>query len=71
MSESGVAESYTKADFTSDQTVRWCPGCGDYSILAQMQKVLPEPTPRAQPPFGKHGADFGEGLHGREKGLRD
>ena len=42
MSESGVAESYTKADFTSDQTVRWCPGCGDYSILAQMQKVLPE-----------------------------
>jgi 2-oxoglutarate ferredoxin oxidoreductase subunit beta len=33
--------SYTKADFTSDQTVRWCPGCGDYSILAQMQKVMP------------------------------
>ncbi len=42
MSETGVAEAYTKADFTSDQTVRWCPGCGDYSILAQMQKVLPE-----------------------------
>ncbi len=33
--------SYTKADFTSDQIVRWCPGCGDYSILAQMQKVMP------------------------------
>jgi len=31
----------TKADFTSDQIVRWCPGCGDYSILAQMQKVMP------------------------------
>lgn len=29
------------ADFTSDQDVRWCPGCGDYSILAQMKKVLP------------------------------
>ncbi len=29
-------------DFTSDQDVRWCPGCGDYSILAQMKKVLPE-----------------------------
>jgi 2-oxoglutarate/2-oxoacid ferredoxin oxidoreductase subunit beta len=28
-------------DFTSDQDVRWCPGCGDYSILAQMKKVLP------------------------------
>ena len=27
-------------DFKSDQDVRWCPGCGDYSILAQMQKAL-------------------------------
>lgn len=32
----------TKQDFVSDQEVRWCPGCGDYSILAQTQKVLPE-----------------------------
>lgn len=32
----------TKADFTSNQTVRWCPGCGDYSILANVQKTLPE-----------------------------
>ena len=30
------------ADFASDQDVRWCPGCGDYSILAQMKKALPE-----------------------------
>jgi len=29
------------ADFASDQEVRWCPGCGDYSILKQMQKVMP------------------------------
>ena len=29
------------ADFASDQDVRWCPGCGDYSILAQVKKVLP------------------------------
>ncbi len=29
------------ADFASDQDVRWCPGCGDYSILAQIKKVLP------------------------------
>ena len=28
-------------DFASDQDVRWCPGCGDYSILAQMKKVMP------------------------------
>ena len=32
----------TRKDFVSDQEVRWCPGCGDYAILAQMQKVLPE-----------------------------
>jgi 2-oxoglutarate ferredoxin oxidoreductase subunit beta len=31
-----------KKDFVSDQDVRWCPGCGDYAILAQVQKVLPE-----------------------------
>jgi len=29
-------------DFTSGQEPRWCPGCGNYSILAQMKKVLPE-----------------------------
>ncbi|XZE53876.1 2-oxoacid:ferredoxin oxidoreductase subunit beta [Planctomycetaceae bacterium SH139] len=29
-------------DFASDQDIRWCPGCGDYSILAQMKKVLPD-----------------------------
>ena len=33
--------SLTAKDFESDQDVRWCPGCGDYSILAQMKKVLP------------------------------
>lgn len=32
----------TRQDFVSDQEVRWCPGCGDYAILAQMQKVLPD-----------------------------
>ncbi|GIW95776.1 MAG: 2-oxoglutarate ferredoxin oxidoreductase subunit beta [Pirellulaceae bacterium] len=32
----------TPNDFASDQDVRWCPGCGDYSILAQMKKVLPQ-----------------------------
>ncbi|MDM8519384.1 2-oxoacid:ferredoxin oxidoreductase subunit beta [Anaerolineales bacterium HSG6] len=29
-------------DFVSNQTVRWCPGCGDYAILKQLQRVLPE-----------------------------
>jgi len=32
--------SYTKKDFMSDQTIRWCPGCGDYSILSQTQTVM-------------------------------
>jgi len=32
----------TAKEFQSDQDVRWCPGCGDYSILAQMQRALPD-----------------------------
>jgi 2-oxoglutarate ferredoxin oxidoreductase subunit beta len=32
----------SRKDFVSDQEVRWCPGCGDYSILAQTQKIMPE-----------------------------
>jgi 2-oxoglutarate ferredoxin oxidoreductase subunit beta len=32
----------TKADFQSDQETRWCPGCGDYSILAAIQGFMPE-----------------------------
>ena len=34
------ATAYTKKDFMSDQTIRWCPGCGDYSILSQVQTVF-------------------------------
>lgn len=32
----------TAKDFATDQEVRWCPGCGDYSILAQVQKIMPD-----------------------------
>ena len=32
----------TRKDWTSDQEVRWCPGCGDYSILAAVQMLLPD-----------------------------
>jgi 2-oxoglutarate ferredoxin oxidoreductase subunit beta len=32
----------TASDFATNQDVRWCPGCGDYAILAQMKKVLPQ-----------------------------
>jgi 2-oxoglutarate/2-oxoacid ferredoxin oxidoreductase subunit beta len=32
----------TRKDWTSDQEVRWCPGCGDYSILAAMQMLMPD-----------------------------
>lgn len=34
--------TYSAKDFKSDQTVRWCPGCGDYAILAAVQKVMPD-----------------------------
>ena len=33
---------YTKADFTSDQMVKWCPGCGDHAILASLLNVFPK-----------------------------
>jgi 2-oxoglutarate ferredoxin oxidoreductase subunit beta len=32
---------YTRKDFQSDQEVRWCPGCGDYAILATVQRFMP------------------------------
>ena len=32
----------TKADFSSDQETRWCPGCGDYAVLASVQSFMPE-----------------------------
>ena len=35
-------QELTKKDFVSDQDVRWCPGCGDYAILSQVQKVFPQ-----------------------------
>ena len=37
-----ITKKYTAKDFTSDQDVRWCPGCGDYSILAQVQRTFPD-----------------------------
>ncbi|MFV0462624.1 MAG: 2-oxoacid:ferredoxin oxidoreductase subunit beta [Nostocoides sp.] len=36
------ATALTRKDYTSDQEVRWCPGCGDYAILATVQGFLPE-----------------------------
>jgi len=42
MSSQTTTPTLTRKDFTSDQAVRWCPGCGDYSILAQVQKSMPE-----------------------------
>jgi 2-oxoglutarate/2-oxoacid ferredoxin oxidoreductase subunit beta len=41
VSETGQ-DGLTRRDFASDQDVRWCPGCGNNAILAQMQKTLPE-----------------------------
>ncbi len=32
----------TRKDWSSDQEVRWCPGCGDYSVLAAVQMLMPD-----------------------------
>ncbi len=37
-----TAPATTRKDWTSDQEVRWCPGCGDYSVLAAVQMLMPE-----------------------------
>jgi 2-oxoglutarate/2-oxoacid ferredoxin oxidoreductase subunit beta len=35
-------DELTAKDFSSDQETRWCPGCGDYAVLASVQKLMPE-----------------------------
>ncbi len=40
--------TYTVKDFTTDQDVRWCPGCGDYAILTAVRKTLPKLTTRKE-----------------------
>jgi len=42
LSSNADAPKYTSKDFATDQDVRWCPGCGDYSILAQAQRIMPD-----------------------------
>lgn len=43
MSEAQATQpALTRKDFISDQEIRWCPGCGDYSILAAIQMVMPK-----------------------------
>ena len=39
---SETTNTFTAKDLASDQDVRWCPGCGDYSILKQVQSVMPD-----------------------------
>jgi 2-oxoglutarate/2-oxoacid ferredoxin oxidoreductase subunit beta len=41
-SNGGDVLKLTKADFSSDQETRWCPGCGDYAVLASVQSFMPE-----------------------------
>src|SRR5688572_9170494 len=42
VTEGGSTATLTREDFVSDQEVRWCPGCGDYAIMAAVQGVMPE-----------------------------
>jgi 2-oxoglutarate ferredoxin oxidoreductase subunit beta len=37
-----MSTTLTRKDFATDQDVRWCPGCGDYAILATMQRLMPD-----------------------------
>jgi 2-oxoglutarate ferredoxin oxidoreductase subunit beta len=37
-----AAPALSRKDFVTDQDVRWCPGCGDYSVLANVQRVMPD-----------------------------
>ena len=37
-----ITKKYSPKDFKSDQEVRWCPGCGDHSVLASVQRALSE-----------------------------
>ncbi|MFQ5571476.1 MAG: thiamine pyrophosphate-dependent enzyme [Rhodothermales bacterium] len=38
----GAQAKLARKDFASDQDVRWCPGCGDYAILASVQRLMPD-----------------------------
>jgi 2-oxoglutarate ferredoxin oxidoreductase subunit beta len=40
--QEGCFEQQTRKDYQTGQEIRWCPGCGDYAILTQVQKVLPK-----------------------------
>ncbi len=42
MRRPGAKRGLTRKDFSSDQDVRWCPGCGDYAILATVQRLMPK-----------------------------
>jgi 2-oxoglutarate ferredoxin oxidoreductase subunit beta len=42
IAEKEAAPKLTPKDFASNQEVKWCPGCGDYSILKQVQTVFPD-----------------------------
>src|SRR3989337_3912296 len=42
LTPNATGDKLSPKDFASDQEVRWCPGCGDYSILKQVQSVMPD-----------------------------
>ncbi len=42
VSSPAIATTLSRADFASGEAPRWCPGCGSFSIISQLQKVLAE-----------------------------
>jgi 2-oxoglutarate ferredoxin oxidoreductase subunit beta len=77
----GATLTLTKKDFASDQETRWCPGCGDYAILATVQQFLPEMGVRPEKivfvagigcsgRFAYYMSTYGvHGIHGRAPAL--
>jgi 2-oxoglutarate ferredoxin oxidoreductase subunit beta len=58
MSRRDHPETLTRKDFATDQDVRWCPGCGDYSILANVQRVMRSSESRAKDRVGERNRLF-------------
>ena len=64
-----AAPDLNRKDFVTPQDVRWCPGCGDYSVLANVQRVMPElGVPREKIELWHHHID---GAPGQKDGLMD
>ena len=64
MTDTTTKRDYKRADFQTDQEVRWCPGCGDYTILAAVQSgARLEVAHLGRQPIKLPGGDIGRIRH--------